>query len=625
MEHNKKKPHHKTKQKGNAGAAVNHKQTLFDIMKPLLFILPVVFVAFSPILDNGFTNWDDPDLITENPLIRTLSLENIKTMFTSFYFGNYQPLHLLSYSVEYHFWKLNPVGYHSVSLFLFLLLTSLVYYFVFLIGKRNKATAIIATLFFALSAMRVESVAWAAERKDMLYAVFYVSAMIAYVKYVLSREGNETGLGLRYLGIAFLFFVLSVFSKVMAVSLVGALVFLDFLYARRFSLRLILEKIPFVAVSILLGLIQIKATASTSTFDTSGNFDLIDRVLIVCRNLMFFFYKMVLPLNLSAFHPYPVRMPGASWPIEFYIAPLFVLLLLAVFIWAVKTSRVIAFSIGFFVAALALVLQFVAIGPAMFNERYSLIPAIAFGFASASLISALIARYPAKKNLVFGATGFYIVFMFVLVFMRCNVWQTSLTLWDDVLMQYPRVSIALNNRGRIYGNEMGNTTKAMEDFSAAIASDPGYERAYSNRGILYCMKGEFDKAIVDFNAAIRLDGDFYEPVANRAIAYAQTNQLEKALVDFGRCVELAPGNATNYMNRGICFLQMQQPGKALADFNKGIRLAPEKGELYLRRSQAYNALGKYPEATDDAQKAISSGFRVENAYIESLKMKSKPQ
>jgi tetratricopeptide (TPR) repeat protein len=625
VEHNKKKPHHKTKQKGNAGAAVNHKQTLFDIMKPLLFILPVVFVAFSPILDNGFTNWDDPDLITENPLIRTLSLENIKTMFTSFYFGNYQPLHLLSYSVEYHFWKLNPVGYHSVSLFLFLLLTSLVYYFVFLIGKRNKATAIIATLFFALSAMRVESVAWAAERKDMLYAVFYVSAMIAYVKYVLSREGNETGPGLRYLGIAFLFFVLSVFSKVMAVSLVGALVFLDFLYARRFSLRLILEKIPFVAVSILLGLIQIKATASTSTFDTSGNFDLIDRVLIVCRNLMFFFYKMVLPLNLSAFHPYPVRTPGASWPIEFYIAPLFVLLLLAVFIWAVKTSRVIAFSIGFFVAALALVLQFVAIGPAMFNERYSLIPAIAFGFASASLISALIARYPAKKNLVFGATGFYIVFMFVLVFMRCNVWQTSLTLWDDVLSQYPRAAIALNNRGRIYGNEMGNTTKAMEDFSAAIASDPGYERAYSNRGILYCMKGEFDKAIVDFNAAIRLDGDFYEPVANRAIAYAQTNQLEKALVDFGRCVELAPGNATNYMNRGICFLQMQQPGKALADFNKGIRLAPEKGELYLRRSQAYNALGKYPEATDDAQKAISSGFRVENAYIESLKMKSKPQ
>jgi tetratricopeptide (TPR) repeat protein len=340
---------------------------------------------------------------------------------------------------------------------------------------------------------------------------------------------------------------------------------------------------------------------------------------------MFFFYKMVLPLNLSAFHPYPVRTPGASWPIEFYIAPLFVLLLLAVFIWAVKTSRVIAFSIGFFVAALALVLQFVAIGPAMFNERYSLIPAIAFGFASASLISALIARYPAKKNLVFGATGFYIVFMFVLVFMRCNVWQTSLTLWDDVLSQYPRAAIALNNRGRIYGNEMGNTTKAMEDFSAAIASDPGYERAYSNRGILYCMKGEFDKAIVDFNAAIRLDGDFYEPVANRAIAYAQTNQLEKALVDFGRCVELAPGNATNYMNRGICFLQMQQPGKALADFNKGIRLAPEKGELYLRRSQAYNALGKYPEATDDAQKAISSGFRVENAYIESLKMKSKPQ
>ncbi|MEI6433780.1 MAG: tetratricopeptide repeat protein [Bacteroidota bacterium] len=605
--------------KGKKAPVVRKKDSWFTPWIPLMVILPVVFLAFSPILDNGLTNWDDPDLIIDNPLIRTLSFDNLKTIFTTFYFGNYQPLHLAVYSVEYHFWQLNPAGYHAVSLFLFLIITSLVYYFIYLIGNRRILIAIIATALFAVNAMRVESVAWAAERKDMLYALFYVASLIAYVKYILSADESKGMPKIRYLVYALVFFVVSVFSKVMAVSLVGALVFLDYLYARRLTVWLVLEKIPFVIISIILGLVQVKAAASTHTIDTSGQFDFIDRMLIVCRNLMFYIYKMLLPLDLSAFHPYPVRLAGQAWPVEFYIAPAFALLILILFIWSLRKSRTMVFCIGFFISALALVLQFVAIGPALFNERYSLIPAIALSFALAMLVDRLIIRYPSAKPVLFGVTGIYFVFMFVLTFVRCNVWQTSLILWDDVLAQYPRASIALNNRGKIYGNELGNTTKALEDLSAAIASDPGYEGPYSNRGIIYCMNGKFDKAIADFNTALRIKPDYYESIANRAIAFAQTNKLDSALIDFTRCVELAPGKPTIYLNRGLCYYQMRQQEKAIADFNKGISLDPENGELYFRRSYSYHELGKHAEAFQDAQIAKNAGIKVEQAYFEKLK------
>jgi protein O-mannosyl-transferase len=605
--------------KGKPKKVLIQNESLLKTLQPLLFILPVVFVAFFPILNNELTNWDDPDLILDNPLIRDFSMHGIKALFSTFYFGNYQPLHLLSYMIEYHFWGLNPAGYHAVSLILFLITTALVYYFTYQISNKNKTVAIIATLLFAVNAMRVESVAWAAERKDMLYALFYVAALIAYVKYVVAQKEPGKGLQIKYLLYAFLFFILAVFSKVMAVSVVGPMVLLDYFYARKLSMRLIFEKVPFVVVSFIIGITQIKATASAGTIDKSDLFNFTDRLLIVCRNLMFYFYKMLVPVKLSAFHPYPDRLPGSPWPAEFYIAPFFVLILLILVIWSFRKTRIVIFSIGFFVSALALVLQYVAIGPAMFNERYSLIPAIALSFGLASGVWFLISRFPDLKFVFWGSTGLYLVVMFYLTFTRCDVWQTSLTLWDDALEQYPHASMPLNNRGKYYGKDLGNTTQAMIDLSAAIKYNKEFEQPFSNRGIVYCLNGKFDSAISDFNNAIRIKSDYYEAISNRGIAYAQTRRPALALIDFSKCIELKPGKYDVYLNRGFCYLQLNQPEKALLDFNEGLRLNPSYADFYLRRSQAYFNLKRYPEAYSDVQTARNSGVKVDNAYFDQLK------
>ncbi len=595
------------------------KESPLSFLVPLLIILPVVFIAFSPILKNELTNWDDPDLIINNPLIRSLSYTNLKTIFTTFYFGNYQPLHLLSYALEYHFWQLNPAGYHAVSLVLFLMITTLVYWFIFILSKKNKSIAILATLLFAVNAMRVESVAWAAERKDMLYALFYVAGLIAYVKYIINWDNPKAGLRIRYFLYAFLLFILSVFSKVMAVSFVGAMVMLDYFYARKISFRMIIEKIPFILVSFAVGIAQVKATVETNTIDTSNRFTMIDRLLIVCRNFMFYFYKMIAPFNLSTFHPYPTKAHGAPWPPEFYFASIFVLLLAGLLVWSFRKTRIIVFAVGFMLMALALVLQYIAIGPAMFNERYSLIPAVAFSFALASGIVYLAGKFPKEKYLTWGATGAYLLLMFYLTFARCGVWKTSLTLWDDVLSQYPRVGTALNNRGKYYGKDLGDINRAKEDLSAAIRFEPDYPNSYSNRGIVYCMQGKFDSAIGDFNTAIRLPGNHYDAFLNRAIAYAQTNHPDLAMKDFNVVIRMAPGKPEGIMNRGILYLRANEPQKALDDFNTVISMDHENPEYYQHRARALVNLGKYPDAWNDLQTCINAGGKPDPAFTEQVR------
>jgi tetratricopeptide (TPR) repeat protein len=218
-----------------------------------------------------------------------------------------------------------------------------------------------------------------------------------------------------------------------------------------------------------------------------------------------------------------------------------------------------------------------------------------------------------------GVTGLYLLAMLPLTFNRCGVWKTSLTLWNDVLDQYPKVATALNNRGKYYGKDLGDLVKARTDLDLSIKYDPYYPNAYSNRGIIFCMQGKFDSAIADFNTCIRLPGNHFDAQLNRAIAYAQTHHPDLALEDFNKCVELEPGKTEAVTNRGVLLLYMNQPEKALADFNTAIRLNPDDPDLYVHRSHAFYNLGKYREALQDLHLVMNSGRKVDESFYNQVK------
>lgn len=177
-------------------------------LKSLTFILfgivLLTLIIYSNSLNNDFlTNWDDKRYVVENNDIKGLSWQNIKNIFSNFYMGNYQPLSVLSYALEYKFFGLNPAAYHTTNLFFHLLNTILVFYFIYLLSYSTISASIVALL-FAIHPMHVESVAWIAERKDLMYACFYLGSLICYLYYL------KKGYQFKYLFICFLLFVFSI-------------------------------------------------------------------------------------------------------------------------------------------------------------------------------------------------------------------------------------------------------------------------------------------------------------------------------------------------------------------------------------------------------------------------------
>ncbi|HRC32268.1 MAG TPA: tetratricopeptide repeat protein [Bacteroidia bacterium] len=589
------------KPKGKKQVEVKSNKWLHLAIAAALAIITII--SFSSCFDNELTNWDDPDYILDNPIIRNLDGATVKEIFTKPYFGNYQPLHILSYAIEFHYWKLDPKGYHVLSTILFAITVMLVFYFALSLTSGNVIIATIAAALFGLNAMHVESVAWAAERKDTLYSLFFVASLIYYIKYIKSE------LKWHHLFFAFVLFVLSLLSKVMAVSLVGVLIMLDYWYDRKLSVRLVIEKILFVIPSVIIGIIQVKSVDQAGTIAKGGSFNFVDKISIACHNLLQYFVKLIAPINLSAFYPYPTLETG-KLPWDFYASPIVVILLGAAVIYSMRYTKIFFFAAGFFVACIALVLQYLPVGPTMFSERYTLVPAIAFSFLLAYGVNVIIQKWPAMKMPALIVSAVYCAVLAVGTYNRCNVWQTSLTLWDNVLEQFPTVATALNNRGKYYGQVLANYQQAETDLTNSIKADPNYELAYSNRGIVYSITKRYDKALADFDMAIKLKPDYAEAMHNRAIAYSQIGKVQESLKDLNYLVEKHPNSAENWHTRGVTFLQLNQAQKGLDDINRALSINPELAQAYASRVQANYMLGRIADAKRDLQMCNQLGVQI---------------
>lgn len=580
----------------------------------LIIILGLTYFVFSPILNNGFTNWDDPKYIIDNPIIRVFDWERVKRIFTEVYFSNYQPLHLFSYALEYRFFGLDPKGYHAVSLVMHLVNTAIVVWLVKLLSK-NIYVALFAGLFFGITPMHVESVAWAAERKDLLYAMFLFLSCIFYIRYL------EEKLSLKFLLLCFLMYTLSIFSKAMAVSLAPLLILFDVYYKRKFEWRLVFEKIPFFALALILGMVSYGASKESSSIDESGLYTFIDRIFFASHNLLTYYLKLIIPFDQSSFYPYPDKVDGIL-PIKYYIAFVLALIFIGLVIYSLKFGRKIFTGIFFFNISIFLVLMLIPVGPTIFSERYTYIPSVGLYWLLGTGLAYLYFEHskkmswlkPAVLVLVLSATAWHSYACYE----RNKVWENSGTLWTNVLEQFPDVALALNNRGNYYGKELGQVDKALPDYERAIAVNPGYAKAYCNRGIVYSIKGQFDKAIPDYNKAIELEKDYYEAISNRGIVFAQMNRFEDAIKDFDHALSLQDEDATMYHNRGTTLLQMKQFDRALQDFNTAIRIYPTYKDAFYRRSMTYYYMQNYNQAYADFQTAVQLGFKADQNYTNLL-------
>ncbi len=449
------------------------------ILAAALLVLAVTSAAFLPSLKNGFVNWDDHLYVTQNPAIRSLAPAAVGEIFSSFSVANYQPLTIFSYALDYHFSGEDPFGYHATNLVFHLFNALLVFGLVLLIGGRVWVACLTALL-FGVHPLHVESVAWVSARKDVLYAFFFLAALICYVHY-LRRPAAR-----RYYYGALVLFLFSLLSKATAIILPLVLFLLDF-YLGRTDRRLALaDKAPFFVLALVFGGLGFFAQHAAGAVRHPELFNVVDKLLIVPFALAFYLFKTVWPAGLSCLYPY-FAFPGNPMFFASLIALFVAGLGAAVFVWG-RSSRAVAFSSLFFLLTLLPVLQIVPLGRIIVADRYAYLPLLGLFYGFSEGVSWLYARgfrragRAVRVFLVVFAAG-CVVGLGVLTAGRCAVWRDSGTLWRDALIHYPASSIACNNLGVFYV-QSGRDEEAAELFRRALEIDPAYAEPRDNLTLL---------------------------------------------------------------------------------------------------------------------------------------------
>ncbi len=642
----------------------------------LIVLSIVTFIVFYPSLKCEFTNWDDGTYVTENPMIWKLDGKAIKEIFTTPVSLNYHPLTMLSLAIDYSFNKLNPYYYHLNNVLIHILNVILLFVFIrkLVIGYNQRTSsdfrpspfniALIVSALWAIHPMRVESVTWVAERKDVLYVFFFFLSLIFFLRYLDSKKTSS-------MIFCFLFFICSCLSKGMGVVLPVVLVLIDWFYGETKTIKQIsksiITKAHFFLVALAFGVIAFKIQ-SQGAIAAMETFSLFQRLTFGCYGFIMYIWKLFLPLNLSAFYPYPFTDAHGNIPAIYYASPfivLFVSLAVIFFLWKKKEAgKVLVFGFGFYFITVALVLQFISVGSVIMADRYSYLSYIGLLFMIGYFFELVRTNFGKV-----GTTAFVCILLAATVWFsyltheRTKVWTNAKTLWTDAMNQFPFIEIAYENRGmyfkdhnqldsmqmdyefvtqklhsrneKIWSN-LGNLygllgqkdksyfDKSLKAYSHAIEINPQNSSTYLNRAITLSMMGKYAESIPDYDKSVQLADNVALTYKNRAYTLMTLGQFEKSISDYDKAIELSRSYDTlSYLNRGISKFNAKMFPQALEDFRKYISMAPNNPNAYYNASIAHKKLNQFAEALQSAQAAQKLGQQISPQYMEELKSKLK--
>ncbi len=559
----------------------------------ILLLIAATFVIYLPALKGSFTNWDDGGYIQENPFLQSLSFATIRGIFSTNFMGNYHPLTMLSLALDYRFSNLNPFGFHLTNLLLHISNTILVYFVVrALTGRLDIAVA--TGLLFGVHTIHVESVAWVSERKDVLYTFFYLLAMFCYIKFTGKKE-------VKFYGLALGFFILSCLSKGQAVSFVFTLFLIDFFRERNiFTARVLLEKAPFLVLAVIFGVVALHAQRDAQA-TTMVHFALTERVAFASYGLVMYLLKLLVPISLSAYYPYPIVESGSPIPFIYWASIVPAMGVAALLWFAFKRSKELFFALGFFLLNIIFLLQFLPVGRAIMADRYAYIPSIGYCFFFGWFICNR--TFIKNRNAGWAIGAVYLAVLGFLTFERTMVWKDSMVLWTDVLAKDRRVPVAWFNRGNLYSNS-NEFQKAISDYTDCLKEDPRYFSAYINRGQARTKLSDHLGAIEDYNALLRLDPQNADAYTNRAMSKRMLQDYNSALADYQEAIRLKPNQIELYTSRGTVKFGVMDYKGALEDYDLAVTMAPDHPLIYSDRALIRKTAGDIAGAKADYDAAI---------------------
>ncbi|MCD6013311.1 MAG: hypothetical protein K0Q79_3173 [Flavipsychrobacter sp.] len=564
-------------------------------------IAVITWLVFSSVPGFDFISWDDNGYVYDNADLSKPLGEAILYFFgPHFYIGNYHPVTMTAYALLYRIAGVDPGVFHTANLLIHLLNVLLVFWFAWLLSGSRLIVATVTALFFGIHPMHVESVAWVAELKDVLYTAFFMAGLITYIKYTAPQNERRHSL----LVATFLFFVLSALSKPAGIIFPVVLLVLDLFTGYKWSKRTWLEKLPFFIVAFVLGIVTIKAQHAYNLLHDLYPF--FQRLLFASHSLLNYIAKFFVPFSLSNFYPYPDAAAGL--PVLFYIAPVLVILLAFAIYRTLKYTQVVVFGCLFFLVTIVLELQLIAAGDAIMADRYTYVPYIGLLFIIGYGLDALY-NNSAKHLRTLGQVLLVCVAGFALVCgylanARSKAWRNNETIAVDLYRKYPNVLIAAHNMGAVLYYK-GQFREAVPYFRQALRIKQDYTNVYVNLANAYLSMEESDSAFAAMESGLEYAvGNYNEYFLSMGKDLFSKGRFQQAAKFFNRYCQLQKYDPDGYTALARCYFSLKDNTGYINAIDSGLKYSPSNYNLLNHKGYFLFLSGKYEEAIPYFQAAL---------------------
>jgi tetratricopeptide (TPR) repeat protein len=553
------------------------------------FLAAAIVAVYWQVFDNEFVNYDDTVYITENPDVNCgFTRQAVIRAFTQAHCHMWHPLTTLSHILDCELFGLNPARHHLTSLLLHIANTILL----FLVFRRMTGaiwpSAFVAAV-FALHPLNVESVAWAAERKNVLSTLFWLLTMWAYISYARAPAIS------RYLTVL-LVFAAGLMAKPMLVTLPLVMLLMDYWPLRRTGRQLIVEKVPFFILAAVLSVITFFAQQKGAVVSALDKLSFASRICNALNSYVVYIIKTFVPTHLAVYYPHPHSF--ASWQI---IGAASVLLGISAAVLAWR-RRYLVFGWLWYLITLVPVIGLVQVGSQAGADRYMYIPMIGLSVMIVWSTKEIAAKWRLQKLLPVVA-ALCLAMLMLRTYQQVRYWKDSLSLFGHALQVTSDNHIANLNFGNALFKQK-NFDRAIEHYKKAIEISPGYIDAHSNLGVALFQAGRLDEAIEQFKAVLRLQQDNPKAYFYIAGALLKQGKIDEAVGCYEKALALNPDSVESHFNLARALNIQQRSAQAAEHYQQVLKLDPNNAAACVELGTTLISLKRPDEAIRCYEKAI---------------------
>jgi tetratricopeptide (TPR) repeat protein len=582
------------KRKAAAAGAPGRPKTVSDptISKRLSVIICLLLALatlaiYAQTATHGYVAYDDDQYVYENHWVKAgLSAANVAWAFTTFFYANWHPLTWLSYMLDFSLWGPNAGAQHLTNVAFHLASTLLLFLVLARMTKRPWRAALVAAI-FTVHPLRVESVAWISERKDVLSTFFEILTLLLYVRYAAAPGVR------RYLAVA-LAFALSLLAKPMAVTFPVVLLLLDYWPLQRFDWppatsalrRLFLEKLPLLALSAAASVLTFLAQRSFGAVVSLSHLPLSARAANAAVAYVAYIGKAFWPSDLAVL--YPSHTPGSGSA----LLALAILIAVTALAWRwIKKRPYVAVGWLWYLGMLVPVIGLVQVGIQAMADRYTYLPMVGLSLALVWTIADLVESRRDLRLAVSAAAIVALAALSVAAFRQTEYWKSSRELFEHTLAVTQNNHIIQNNLGVVLARE-GGSKEAIALYRAALSTVPDYAEAHANLAHELLKQAQFADAEPHLTQALAQRPDLASAHGDMGVLLAARGQFEEARQQFVRALTLAPEDADNESNLCFALTHLGRPEEAVAHCNAALRIDPNHANAKFNLENAKAAQGK---------------------------------